>query len=213
MRHFLVLSMILFSLSSYVHANSEILKLKLDILESLGVYESTEIPGEYEQTSHYEKIRTRVYREQPGGGEELVLDKKEEMSAGVKEEGYSKLKLVNLGGKVYLLVDQLVKDTEEDFSHLSQYNAEVRLVEGTWEDYQNGRDLTLKLTPEGHRTILENVAAELKAYLEEGPEEDNVEVKIDNMSVNDTIKANLSKIEILIEKMSFSGTLTPLTGE
>ena len=212
MKHFLVLSMILFSLSSYIHANSEILKFKLDILESLAVYESTGIPGEYGQASRTEKERTRLYRIQPGGGEELVLDKEEELSTGVKEEGYSKLKLVNLGGKVYLLVDQLVKDTEEDYSHLSQYNAEVRLVEGTWEDYQNGRDVTLKLTPGGHRTILENVAEELKAYLEEVHEE-NADFKIDNMGVNDTIKANLSKIEILIEKMSFSGTLTPLTGE
>ena len=213
MKYFLVLSMVLFSLSSYIHADSKIFKSKLDILELHEVYESTGIPGEYEKTSHNEKIRIRVYLKRPGEGEELVSDDEEEISTvpGVDGEGHSKLKLVNLDGKVYLSVEQLFKDTGENFSHLSQYNAEVRLVEGTWEDYQNGRDLTLKLTLEGHQTILENFVEEFKAYMEEAFEK-NVEVKIDNMGVYEIIKANLSKIEILIEKISFSAIVT-VTGE
>lgn len=218
MKRSLVLPIILFSLSSYSHAwEVDHLMLKLDFLKFHNVYESSGIPSEseYEQIFHNSTLRTRSYLGQPGMAIPMA-DEREETSSvpGIDKEGHSKLKLINIDGKVYLSVDLLEKDTVMGISHLAKYNAEVRFVKGTWEDYQNGRDVTLELTSEGRNTELEHFTKAMKAVAKTmarqlvGRKVGGVAVegiaKIHGvfMSYGDTIKANLSRIEIQVERMS-----------
>lgn len=138
---------------------------------------------------------------------------------GIKPRGHSKASLTrDASGKVFLNIDMLINDTIDGVAvYLPvQYSMEMQFTKGSWDQYNSGYEVELKVTPAGQAvannastTALRNALASLKAQFEpnlRGTGFTLGEIKLDYLTSNgqSVVRASRDRLEINSAPVSFA---------
>ena len=213
-KRLLILPAIFVFLISPSHAQDSIfVNVKFSISKYNTLYESTGTAGQFASRSYQVKVKMQFYL--IGSFGKLLLGEEEiECPSATSEKeaclsftnvakNYLNVELINVDGKIYM-VESFEEDTELGTAVISKEKTEVKLTEGTWVDYQNGGDVTLK--PMEHESkVLMEVLEESMAIMVNDLESAGTPIVESNFG-EITIKANLSKMEFQISGMDVNAT-------